>query len=422
VKKAILCCIVALGLVLSLPAPVMASGIQLAKNTDPLTPNIYYLGDTIHYVLTVTNPIGNTATNYVDLVEDILPDLPFGSNVKTLATNLTQAPGASNTYSLNYTVNASDLQWIVVNGTGRWRVVNTLHVKGSDSAGDTIDATTSRNSIILRPELSIEKTVDCNGDGVFHDEETWYGPDNATWKVVVTNTGFDPVYNITVTDTNGHNFGSAFDLAVGANKTFTYTTVITATTKNTATAVGKDEIGGTVGPVSDSATNNITKPNTITTIAANATTVPINGKVSLTVTEQNTGGDNLTKPRVEVRQNGTLIATLNSTSPHFSGDAAPLGVLNVGETWKWTDILSNPITATTTFEALGFGTDSQGHEVSYAAGYWGERALVTVTTPPPPVGWETYPINKLRVLLPWIGLLAAIIVAAGLLVLRRRRT
>jgi hypothetical protein len=41
--------------------------------------------------------------------------------------------------------------------------------------------------------------------------------------------------------------------------------------------------------------------------------------------------------------------------------------------------------------------------------------------PPPPVGWETHPINKLRVLLPWIALLAAIIVGASLLVLRHRR-
>jgi hypothetical protein len=227
------------------------------------------------------------------------------------------------------------------------------------------------------------------------------------------------VYNITVTDTNGHSFGAPFDLAVNATKTFTYTTTITTTTTNTATAVGKDEIGGTVGPVSSSATNNIFAPNTTTTIAANATTVPINGKVSLTVTEQNTGSDNLTNPRVEVRQNGTLIATLKSTSPHFSGDAAPLGVLNVGETWKWTEILSNPITATTTFEALGFGTDSLGHQVSYAAGYLGERDDVIVNTYT--VGWETYPINKLRVLLPWIALLAAIMAGTGLLVQRHRR-
>jgi len=41
--------------------------------------------------------------------------------------------------------------------------------------------------------------------------------------------------------------------------------------------------------------------------------------------------------------------------------------------------------------------------------------------PPVPVGWETYPINKGSVLLPWITLIAAIMAGASLLVLRRRR-
>ena len=36
-----------------------------------------------------------------------------------------------------------------------------------------------------------------------------------------------------------------------------------------------------------------------------------------------------------------------------------------------------------------------------------------------PVGWETHPINKVRVLLPWIALLAAIV--AGIAILTRRR-
>jgi hypothetical protein len=37
------------------------------------------------------------------------------------------------------------------------------------------------------------------------------------------------------------------------------------------------------------------------------------------------------------------------------------------------------------------------------------------------VGWETYPISKVRVLLPWIALIGAIIAGLSLLVLRRRR-
>jgi len=40
---------------------------------------------------------------------------------------------------------------------------------------------------------------------------------------------------------------------------------------------------------------------------------------------------------------------------------------------------------------------------------------------PGAVGWETYPVSKVRVLLPWIALFAAIIAGASLLVLRRRR-
>jgi hypothetical protein len=41
--------------------------------------------------------------------------------------------------------------------------------------------------------------------------------------------------------------------------------------------------------------------------------------------------------------------------------------------------------------------------------------------PSDPVGWETYPISKVRVLLPWIALGVAIVAGASLLVLRRRR-
>jgi len=40
---------------------------------------------------------------------------------------------------------------------------------------------------------------------------------------------------------------------------------------------------------------------------------------------------------------------------------------------------------------------------------------------PGAVGWETYPTDKVRVLLPWILLGAAIAVGASLLVMSRRR-
>jgi hypothetical protein len=40
---------------------------------------------------------------------------------------------------------------------------------------------------------------------------------------------------------------------------------------------------------------------------------------------------------------------------------------------------------------------------------------------PGSVGWETFPTDKARVLLPWVALLAAVVAGASLLVLRRRR-
>lgn len=40
---------------------------------------------------------------------------------------------------------------------------------------------------------------------------------------------------------------------------------------------------------------------------------------------------------------------------------------------------------------------------------------------PGTVGWETYPVSKARVLLPWIVLLVAVIVGTGLLILRHRK-
>jgi hypothetical protein len=66
--------------------------------------------------------------------------------------------------------------------------------------------------------------------------------------------------------------------------------------------------------------------------------------------------------------------------------------------------------------ATAIGTPPVGDPVSDSdpAHYFGRNVT-------PPVGWETYPINKVRVLLPWIALLAAIIAGASLLVLRHRR-
>jgi len=147
-------------------------------------------------------------------------------------------------------------------------------------------------------------------------------------------------------------------------------------------APGDFAVNATTDPLEQvQVTADAISPNTAVTIVASAAKVVSGGTVTLNLTEANTGSDNLTAPRVEVRQGATLIATLNKASGYYaSGDTDNDGVLDTTETWHWNNVPSNAITGLTTFEALGFGTDSLGGEVSYATGYLGERATVSVST------------------------------------------
>jgi hypothetical protein len=211
--------------------------------------------------------------------------------------------------------------------------------------------------------------------------------DSVDLTVTEQNTGDDPLTNpyvevwkdgtliatlISPPD-SGDNANGILDLG----ETWSWTInsgAITATTTFVALGFGTDSLGNEVSYAQgyegerDTVTVDTIGPDTITTITASEIKVESGDSVDLTVTEQNTGDDPLTNPYVEVWKDGTLIATL--ISPPDSGDNAN-GILDLGETWSWT-INSGPITATTTFVALGFGTDSLGNEVSYAEGYEGE--------------------------------------------------
>jgi hypothetical protein len=257
---------------------------------------------------------------------------------------------------------------------------NNATVTATDALGGTVSDWDIATNNVINPDICINKTVDCNDDEIFLDEDLGYANDTAHWKVVVWNCGDSDLFNVTVTDTNGHNFGPAFSLPAGAAPVeFNYDTVVSVNTTNNATVTATDALSGTVSDW-DIATNNVIAPNTTTTIVASATTVLYGGSVSLNVTETNTGDDPLTNPYVEVRKGATLNATLDETTPGWSSDLNPDAVLDPGETWTWPNKSSGAITGTTTFEAKGFGTDSLGNEVSYAQGYTGERDTVTIYT------------------------------------------
>jgi hypothetical protein len=222
---------------------------------------------------------------------------------------------------------------------------------------------------------------------------------SVTLNVTEQNTGDDPLTNpyvevrqdgtliATLNSTSPNFSGDNGNGILDTTETWKWTNVpsnaITGTTTFEAKGFGTDSLGNPVSYPTYSSERatvgvNTIAPNTTTTITASATTVMYGGSVTLNVTEQNTGDDPLTNPYVEVRQDGTLIATLNSTSPNFSGDNGN-GILDTTETWKWTNVPSNAITGTTTFEAKGFGTDSLGNPVSYPT-YSSERATVGVNT------------------------------------------
>ena len=78
-----------------------------------------------------------------------------------------------------------------------------------------------------------------------------------------------------------------------------------------------------------------------------------------------------------------------------------------------------------TYQATGVAVAGQYANIGSVVGYY---VTVEVSDSDPShyynrvaVGWETYPINKVRVLLPWITLLATIVAGGSLLVLRHRR-
>jgi hypothetical protein len=135
----------------------IAAQITATKDTEPISPNTYHVGDTIHYKMTVSNPGGNTATNDLNDIYDLDPN---GDTIYFVEPGvdlpLEQLPGDSNTFYYDYVVAQDNLKLI----GGRMRVVNTFHASGIDSLDDTPTATVPKNSTILTPCIDVNKTVE----------------------------------------------------------------------------------------------------------------------------------------------------------------------------------------------------------------------------------------------------------------------
>jgi uncharacterized repeat protein (TIGR01451 family) len=146
-KKTLLYSIIALVLVLGLflPMTVMASEITATKDVDP-DEAPYEAGETIHYVMTVSNPGNNTATNTLTRIWDTLPD---GTVVEFLyagspyGTQLVQNPGNTTTFYLDYVVDCGDMEYNA--SLGYWIVTNQFEAQGIDSESDSVYAFVETN-------------------------------------------------------------------------------------------------------------------------------------------------------------------------------------------------------------------------------------------------------------------------------------
>jgi uncharacterized repeat protein (TIGR01451 family) len=127
-----------LGLILPMAGPLMAVESRPAKHREP-DEAPYDVGDTIHYVMSVTN--NGTAVNNLTRIWDTLPngsthwfveegvDLPVVLN-----------PGQNVTFNLDYVVDWDDVEWIDVPvGPDYWGVRNVFRAEGTDSTGGLID-------------------------------------------------------------------------------------------------------------------------------------------------------------------------------------------------------------------------------------------------------------------------------------------
>jgi hypothetical protein len=104
--------VLVLGLTLSMAAPALAQGISGSKVLDPdFEQDEYYVGDTIYYVMNVTNPGSDPIT-----LENIWDELPDGSVHYFVEDGepepLVLGPGAYAIYTISYTIRAVDVEYI----------------------------------------------------------------------------------------------------------------------------------------------------------------------------------------------------------------------------------------------------------------------------------------------------------------------
>jgi uncharacterized protein affecting Mg2+/Co2+ transport len=195
---------------------------------------------------------------------------------------------------------------------------------------------------VLQPKLAIDKT------GPDHA----YDGDVITFDITVTNPGSAPVHNVTLTDVikgsgstcdsiSGPTGDTNGDSLLQPSETWKYACKYTVKHSdedsthhvvNTATVVGKNSFGDTVGPVSDDHPVLIVHP-AIAIDKTGPATATQGAKVSYTLTVTNPGDEGFAESTVKVTDaqcNGDPVTLVGK-----GGDATPAS-LDPGDTWTYT--------------------------------------------------------------------------------------
>jgi uncharacterized repeat protein (TIGR01451 family) len=238
--------LVILGLILSMFAttlPVYAADVALTKGVTPSAPNVYRLGDTIHYTMSIIN-ISDAMGTYEDVVVEAVSDvLPDGSTVYPTGPALpyTLTPGQGQSYTYDWVAN--------IPGT----VIDTFNARGyqiSTGGDDHFDLSVTKSSLVIDPAIHIEKST--NGQ----DADSPTGPYIAvggpvTWEYVITNPGDSPLSNIIVTDSEAgvtpvYVSGDDGDNILQTTETWIYQasgTAVAGQYANTGTVTGTPLVG-----------------------------------------------------------------------------------------------------------------------------------------------------------------------------------
>ncbi|HNT77960.1 MAG TPA: Ig-like domain-containing protein, partial [Anaerolineae bacterium] len=305
---------------------------------DTAVVTIYVIIPTIDVEVTVTPEMvysGNRVTWYVVVTN--IDDDPL------IDVTLTDTNGHN--YGAPFDLAVGESQTFVYTSNPRSDVINVVTASGTDPLGGVATDMDSAEVTVISPAISVV---------IWVNPETVHSGDPVQWNIIATNTGSDPLTNVTLTDSNGHNYGATFPLGVGENRAFSYTSNPTEDVTNIVTATGTDSLNGSVTDTDDTSVN-VINPGIDVEITVTPETVYRGDPVTWDVIVTNTSNDPLTN------------VTLTDSNGHNYGASFALAV-GESRTFQYpsnpmVDIL-NTVTATGKDSLNGTVTDTDNASVN----------------------------------------------------------